>query len=60
MNFNRRNDSDVFIEYFEKTDFEDIIVEEKEENEFDVYPASPEVLDKIEGQKHRLPFEDVR
>ncbi|MBM3239898.1 BrnT family toxin [Candidatus Poribacteria bacterium] len=55
---NRRNDWDVFIEYLEKIDFEDIIAEE--EDEFDVYPASPEILEKIEGKKHRLPFEEVR
>ena len=60
MNFSRRNDWDMFIEYIEKADFEDIIAEKEEDDEFDVYPASREILEKIEGKKHKLPFEEVR
>ena len=60
MNVSQRNNWDVLIEYLEKTDFEDIISDKEVESEFDVYPASPEILEKIESKKHRLPFEEVR
>lgn len=60
MYFNRRNDLDLFIEYLEKTDFDEVVAEKDGEPEFDVYPASPTILEKIEGKRHRLPFEEVK
>jgi uncharacterized DUF497 family protein len=60
MNRNRETDWDFFAEFLEKTDFKQVLAEKEEQPTFEVYPASQAILEKIEGPRHRLPFEAVR
>lgn len=60
MNRNREIDWDLLVEYLEKTDFEQALAEKEEQPTFEVYPANQTILEKIEGPRHRLPFEEVR
>jgi uncharacterized DUF497 family protein len=55
----KRNDWKLLEEYLERADFDEILEEKEGTLEFKVYPASPEILEKIEGF-HRLPFAEVQ